>query len=182
MLQYAATFAACWAPEVMFLAPVTPLAQLLKHTWSPGFWLAGASCLVLRDAADRGRLGAGTFKRCAGGRKVRACGRRWRRWCVQGAVVPCWPALCGVLEGAAKKHAHIPSYRPMSCNRHNRCPLRDTRLNLGLAAVEVAYTGVFGASIASGLDSSDPSAARILVGSGGFAGYCLYQYATAKKT
>ncbi|KIZ02060.1 hypothetical protein MNEG_5898 [Monoraphidium neglectum] len=62
-LLYAATFAACWAPEQLFTAPVTPLALLLKHTWAPGFLLAGGASLVLRDAADRGRLGASTFKR-----------------------------------------------------------------------------------------------------------------------
>ncbi|KAI8472114.1 MAG: hypothetical protein J3K34DRAFT_415175 [Monoraphidium minutum] len=116
-LLYAATLAACWAPEAMFTAPLSPLALLLKHTWAPGFLLSGAACLVLRDAADRGRLGAGTFK----------------------------------------------------------------RLNLGLAAVEVVYSAAFGAAIAAGLAGGGGPAGSNLAGSVGIAGYCLYQFAAAKK-
>ncbi|WIA31838.1 hypothetical protein OEZ86_002705 [Tetradesmus obliquus] len=64
ILLYAATVAACYAPEVIFTGqPMTAAGQLLKHTWAPGFLLAGAACWVLADAADRGRLGASTFRR-----------------------------------------------------------------------------------------------------------------------
>eukprot|EP00775_Hariotina_reticulata_P000890 gene890-1213_t len=64
MLLYAATVAACYGPEVMFTGQaMTPAGHLLKHTWAAGFLLAGVSCLVLKDAADRDRLGASTFRR-----------------------------------------------------------------------------------------------------------------------
>ncbi|GBF87319.1 hypothetical protein Rsub_00030 [Raphidocelis subcapitata] len=117
-LLYAATLAACYAPEAIFTgATVTPVGLLLKHTWAPGFWMCGAACLVLRDAADRGRLGATTFK----------------------------------------------------------------RLNLGLAAVEAAYSACFAAAIASGLAPGDGAAASNLAGSVGIAAFCLWQGLTAKK-
>eukprot|EP00882_Tetradesmus_deserticola_P027526 GHRQ01030511.1.p1 GENE.GHRQ01030511.1~~GHRQ01030511.1.p1 ORF type:complete len:233 (-),score=55.08 GHRQ01030511.1:164-862(-) len=64
ILLYVATVAACYAPEVIFTGqPMTAAGELLKHTWAPGFLLAGAACWVLSDAADRGRLGASTFRR-----------------------------------------------------------------------------------------------------------------------
>lgn len=47
--------------------------------------------------------------------------------------------------------------------------------------MEFVYTAVFGASVASGLASGDPSATSNIVGSIGIASYCLFQYATAKK-
>jgi hypothetical protein len=55
------------------------------------------------------------------------------------------------------------------------------RLNLGLTAVEVAYSGAFAAAIAAGLASGDGPAASNLGGSVAIAGYSLYQYAAAKK-
>lgn len=61
-LLYVLTAAACYAPEVLFVGDLTPTSALLKHTWAPGFLLAGLSCLMLRGAADRGRLGASTFR------------------------------------------------------------------------------------------------------------------------
>eukprot|EP00879_Flechtneria_rotunda_P005419 GHRR01005712.1.p1 GENE.GHRR01005712.1~~GHRR01005712.1.p1 ORF type:complete len:394 (+),score=124.42 GHRR01005712.1:253-1434(+) len=63
-LLYIATVAACYAPEVIFTGDgMTPATELLKHTWSPGFLLSAAACVVLRDAADRNRLAASTFRR-----------------------------------------------------------------------------------------------------------------------
>jgi len=59
--------------------------------------------------------------------------------------------------------------------------LQNHRLNLGLAAVEVVYSSVFGASLAAGLAAGDGPAASNLVGSVGIAAYCLFQYATATK-
>jgi len=41
---------------------MTAAGQLLKHTWAPGFLLAGVACLTLKDAADRDRLEASTFR------------------------------------------------------------------------------------------------------------------------
>jgi hypothetical protein len=74
-LLYVFTLAACYAPEEALFTggdASTPLALLLKRTWAPGFWMAGAACAVLRDAADRGRLGASTFRR------LNWASRRWK--------------------------------------------------------------------------------------------------------
>ncbi|MEW5318908.1 MAG: hypothetical protein WDW38_010092 [Sanguina aurantia] len=51
---------------VVFVTPEgaaeTTVALLLKRTWAPGFWLAAVACVSLGDAAERGRLGASTFR------------------------------------------------------------------------------------------------------------------------
>jgi hypothetical protein len=53
---------------------MTPAGLLLKRTWAPGFVLAAGACYVLKDAADRGRLGASTFVRLNQGlAAVEAC-------------------------------------------------------------------------------------------------------------
>jgi hypothetical protein len=63
--------AACYAPEAIFTgAPATAATALLKASWAPGFLLAGAACVVLCDAAGRGRLGASTFRRLNAGLAV----------------------------------------------------------------------------------------------------------------
>ncbi|GFH24926.1 uncharacterized protein HaLaN_22806, partial [Haematococcus lacustris] len=55
--------AACYASTSLFLGTESATALLLKHTWAPGLLLTAVASLNLRDAADRGRLGASTFKR-----------------------------------------------------------------------------------------------------------------------
>jgi len=71
-LMYLATAVLCVVPDAPSLfadAQVVggfqdgPISLLLRHTWAPGFLLAGVAALNLRDAADRDRLGASTFKR-----------------------------------------------------------------------------------------------------------------------
>lgn len=47
--------------------------------------------------------------------------------------------------------------------------------------MEVAYFSVFVAAISAGLAAGDGPAGSNLAGSVGIAGYCLYQYLTAKK-
>lgn len=116
-LLYVATAAACCAPEALFAGEVTPLAQLLKFTWAPGFLLAAVACLVLKSGAERGRLGGGTFK----------------------------------------------------------------RLNAGLAALEIVYSAVFGAAVASGGAVDAATAAPNLVGSVAIAVFCSFKLVTAKK-
>lgn len=60
---YAATVLACFAPEVLFTGdPYSAISPLIKGLWAPGFFLAGVMSYVLKDAADRDRLGASTFK------------------------------------------------------------------------------------------------------------------------
>ncbi|KAG1664590.1 hypothetical protein FOA52_012533 [Chlamydomonas sp. UWO 241] len=64
---YLGTAAACYGSEALFVtgpgSPITDVSMFLKATWAPGFLLAAVACVVLSDAADRGRLSGGTFRR-----------------------------------------------------------------------------------------------------------------------
>lgn len=58
-----------WCVSVSPVGGLLPLALLKRHATpparrrAPGFLLAGGACYVLKDAADRNRLGASTFVR-----------------------------------------------------------------------------------------------------------------------
>lgn len=67
VLLYLLTAVACYAPAdapFLFIGETGGASsELIKHTWAPGFVLAAVASINLKDAADRGRLGASTFKR-----------------------------------------------------------------------------------------------------------------------
>eukprot|EP00200_Dunaliella_tertiolecta_P011206 CAMPEP_0202387414 /NCGR_PEP_ID=MMETSP1127-20130417/71966_1 /ASSEMBLY_ACC=CAM_ASM_000462 /TAXON_ID=3047 /ORGANISM="Dunaliella tertiolecta, Strain CCMP1320" /LENGTH=279 /DNA_ID=CAMNT_0048988403 /DNA_START=265 /DNA_END=1104 /DNA_ORIENTATION=+ len=58
----------CYLPEAAAAMSVTslskgPIMALLERTCAPGLLLASLACLNIRDAADRSRMGASTFKK-----------------------------------------------------------------------------------------------------------------------
>lgn len=55
------------------------------------------------------------------------------------------------------------------------------RLNLGLAALEAAYSTLLGLSIATGIVAPDANAFSNLGGSMFISLYCLYQHLSAEK-
>ena len=72
-----------------------------------------------------------------------------------------------------------PPTRPRPKQTRPRQPPNHPRLNLGLAAVEAAYSACFASAVASGLAAGGGAAASNLAGSVGIAAFCLWQAAAA---
>jgi hypothetical protein len=170
---------------------------LLKHTWAPGFLLAGGASLVLRDAADRGRLGASTFKRC----ELRAMGwflllfdspaspllalRVRLAWTMASWLPPCGipppphPHEVAECDRALVKTSNLDPPSPLP--HLDQFDVYPVRLNLGLAVTEAIYSAAYGTAILTGFAAGGAPAASNLAGSVGIAGFTLYQYLTAEK-
>ncbi|KAF8058867.1 hypothetical protein HT031_005435 [Scenedesmus sp. PABB004] len=90
-----------------FPAPGTPLflldegaaAVMLKQARGGGMLLAGVVWATLKDAADRGRLAASTFRTLNLAMALVAALQLWGYWSISSAGVPCVPGLLCALLG-----------------------------------------------------------------------------------
>eukprot|EP00879_Flechtneria_rotunda_P022203 GHRR01023427.1.p1 GENE.GHRR01023427.1~~GHRR01023427.1.p1 ORF type:complete len:187 (+),score=62.04 GHRR01023427.1:889-1449(+) len=97
LLQFLWHFPSSATP--LFSQDLGPIALLLKQARGAGMVLAGVVWYVLKDAADRGRLAASTFKQLNLAMAVVAALQLWAYWQMSVAGVPLNRQLWRVLMG-----------------------------------------------------------------------------------